>query len=349
MAISRYFPYAFGVSADDLTAIPDSAAIDGSVSYQDGWTQPYEYNLLTNPAALPIPRGQMNQLFYDITLNIKEYQEYGTPQWVVGNTVQYPIYARVYYSGAVYENQVSNNTVTPGTDSTWRTISGNVGGLPIGTIIDFGGAVVPVDFLACDGSAYSRSTYAALLAAIIFQSNGTTINGVNTLTGLTTTATLYVGAPIEGFGIPSGTTVASITSSTSITMSQNATASATVLVTFYSWGNGDGSTTFNVPDLRRRVCVGGAGTGSAVLGNKVGQIGGEEAHMQQISEMPSHDHSGSGMIYQSFNAGGGGTAAVETPGGNSGTYPVQVAAQGGGVAFNIMQPSAITLKCIKYQ
>ena len=124
MSISRYYVYPFGTDADDLTAIPDNAALDGSVSYQDGWTPPYEYNLLTNPAALPIPRGQMNQLFYDITLNIKEYQDYGTPQWVVGNTVEYPIYARVYYGGLVYENQVADNTITPGVDSTWLIVSG---------------------------------------------------------------------------------------------------------------------------------------------------------------------------------------------------------------------------------
>lgn len=123
MAISRYFPYPFAVDADDLTAIPNSSAIDGSVSYQDGWTPPYEQNLLTDPSALPIPRGQMNQLFYDITLNIKEYQEYGAPQWVVGNTVQYPVNAVVYYGGNTYQNQVADNTATPNTDSSWLRIN----------------------------------------------------------------------------------------------------------------------------------------------------------------------------------------------------------------------------------
>jgi len=121
MAISRYFPYAFGVDADDLTSIPDAAAVDGSVSYQEGWTVPYQYNLLTNPSALPIPRGQMNELFYDITLNIKQYQEYGTPEWYSG--VSYPIYARVYYNNLVYQNLVASNTATPGTDLTWQLAS----------------------------------------------------------------------------------------------------------------------------------------------------------------------------------------------------------------------------------
>lgn len=123
MPTPHYFLYPFGQNADDLTAIPDAPAIDGSVSYYYGWTDPYEYNLLTNPAALPIPRGQMNQLFYDVTLNIQEYQQYGVPAWY--STISYPIYARVYYSNLVYENQVASNTATPGTDISWLVVSGN--------------------------------------------------------------------------------------------------------------------------------------------------------------------------------------------------------------------------------
>lgn len=127
MTTPHYYIYPFGQNADDLTAIPDAAAVDGSVSYFYGWTDPYEYNLITNPAALPIPRGQMNQLFFDITNNIQEYQQYGTPQWVVGNTVSYPIYARVYYLGLVYQSLISSNTNTPGTDLTWQVVStGNI-------------------------------------------------------------------------------------------------------------------------------------------------------------------------------------------------------------------------------
>ena len=58
-----YYIYPFGTSADDLTSIPNTPPTDGSVNYQTGWTDAYELDLLTNPAALPIPRGQMNQLF----------------------------------------------------------------------------------------------------------------------------------------------------------------------------------------------------------------------------------------------------------------------------------------------
>src|SRR5690606_26841205 len=40
------------------------------------------------------------------------------------------------------------------------------GGNPVGTIIDFGGTSPPTNYLQCDGSAVSRTTYATLFAAI---------------------------------------------------------------------------------------------------------------------------------------------------------------------------------------
>ena len=45
-----------------------------------------------------------------------------------------------------------------------------------------------------------------------------------------------------------------------------------------TYGNGNGSTTFNVPDIRRRAVVGSGGTASTVLGNALGDTGGEEDH-----------------------------------------------------------------------
>lgn len=50
------------------------------------------------------------------------------------------------------------------------------------------------------------------------------------------------------------------------------------------YGSGDGSTTFNVPNLQTRVPVGKG------EGYELGDIGGEETHTLTIDEMPSHNH-----------------------------------------------------------
>jgi microcystin-dependent protein len=91
--------------------------------------------------------------------------------------------------------------------------------VPTGAILPYGGSSAPTGFLLCDGSAVSRTTYAALFTAI-------------------STA----------------------------------------------FGAGDGSTTFNLPDLRGRFPIGkaAAGTGS-VLGGTGGTI-------DHVHTGPSHTH-----------------------------------------------------------
>lgn len=53
-----------------------------------------------------------------------------------------------------------------------------------------------------------------------------------------------------------------------------------------TYGSGDGSTTFNLPNISERVIVGNNGDGEFSLGN----TGGEKEHALTINEMPSHTH-----------------------------------------------------------
>lgn len=56
------------------------------------------------------------------------------------------------------------------------------------------------------------------------------------------------------------------------------------------YGVGDGSTTFNVPDLRRRFL---AGIEPVMSGEfDLGHTGGEETHVLTTTEMPAHTHTG---------------------------------------------------------
>lgn len=61
-----------------------------------------------------------------------------------------------------------------------------------------------------------------------------------------------------------------------------------------TWGAGDGTTTFNVPDFRGRVPV-GVGTGSGLTARTLAASGGAETVQLTEAEMPSHTHAfGSG-------------------------------------------------------
>ena len=55
-----------------------------------------------------------------------------------------------------------------------------------------------------------------------------------------------------------------------------------------TYGAGNGSTTFNIPDLRGRVPVGVNSSDTEL--SAIGTKGGEKTHTLTIDEMPSHDH-----------------------------------------------------------
>lgn len=68
-----------------------------------------------------------------------------------------------------------------------------------------------------------------------------------------------------------------------------------------SFGVGDGSTTFNLPDFRGRSPL-GAGQGVGLSNRDVGDSGGEEEHQLNINEMPSHGgHRDAYSSYQHYS------------------------------------------------
>ncbi|MFT4039520.1 MAG: tail fiber protein, partial [Thermomicrobiales bacterium] len=98
-----------------------------------------------------------------------------------------------------------------------------------------------------------------------------------------------------------------------------------------AYGSGNGSTTFNVPDLRSRFPLGLDAAQTA--NDALGETGGTRAHTLAIGEMPSHTH------YE-VHTGSGGTTQIQGGGGSSGgvTTAVQTSATGGGGAHNNMPP-----------
>lgn len=180
----------------------------------------------------------------------------------------------------------------------------NIQTIPTGTVMDFAGTSEPSGFLFCYGQAVSRTTYAALFAAL-------------------------------------GTT----------------------------YGTGDGSTTFNLPDLRGRVTAGKDDMGgtsanrltSPINGDNLGAAGGSESHTLTAAQIPAHTHpvndpghthtqdcsvrlpSAGNNFNTPFN--GGATAALPV---NSATTGITIGNNtGGGGAHNNVQPTLILNKIIK--
>ena len=118
-----------------------------------------------------------------------------------------------------------------------------------------------------------------------------------------------------------------------------------------SFGAGNGTTTFNLPDARGRV-IGAIGTGSGLTARSLGHKEGTETHTLTIDEMPSHNHNvtdpGHTHSYtntpndQQVSALPGEQAAdqadfSQTTG--SSTTGITIQNTGGGGAHNNMQPT----------
>ena len=162
-----------------------------------------------------------------------------------------------------------------------QDINGAVSGdtLPIGAFMPYAGAVAPTNWLICDGSAVSRTTYRDL-----FNILGTT------------------------------------------------------------FGAGDGSTTFNLPDLRGKVPVGVDSNDTDF--NAIGKTYGEKSHTMTINEMPSHTH-----LYKygtnTGNTEGSLALANQVSGTISGDYGNAIQNTGDTQPFSVMQPSMATNYIIK--
>ena len=183
--------------------------------------------------------------------------------------------------------------------------------VPAGSVQMYAMNTAPTGWLLCDGTAVSRTTYANLFAAIVPSKGTVTITiatpGVVTLAshGFQTGDMIYLtttGALPTGLSQNTIYYVINVTSSTFrlATSAANAAAgtaintsgsqSGTHTLRYCPYGLGNGSSTFNVPDLRGRAPI-GAGTGSGLTARVLGTQYGAETVTLDSTSLPTHSHS----------------------------------------------------------
>lgn len=113
-----------------------------------------------------------------------------------------------------------------------------------------------------------------------------TISGVDTLTNSSGGAFVPTGV-IQMYGGSSAPTGWLLCDGTAVSRTTYASLFTAIGTNF---GVGNGSTTFNLPDLRGRSPI-GAGTGSGLTARTLGTNYGAETHTLSTSELPSHTHS----------------------------------------------------------
>lgn len=224
--------------------------------------------------------------------------------------------------------------------------------LPAGVILPWAGISLPSTdlgwtFLLCDGTAVSRSTYASLFA-ILNPSLGTATMTIASPTVVSLTAHgLVAGDPIYftttgalPTGVSANTRYYVITAGLTANAFQfsatlggaaiNATGSQSGTHTLRRtpYGLGDGSTTFNLPDLRANTMA-GMKAADANFAN-LGAVAGAATHTISISELPAHTHTSTGAPSDS-----GGGSNIQVGSGSSGSAVTGSA--GSGTAMSIVQ------------
>jgi microcystin-dependent protein len=191
--------------------------------------------------------------------------------------------------------------VTAGSGSSSGSSSSVGDGLQVGTVIPWSGLIAPVNYQFAYGQALSRSTYASLLTALTLSASITCVGGSPIITNIADTNNLAVGATLEALCVTGSPTIISKTAST-VTLTSNATISTSTTGVFFIYGNGDGLTTFNVPDLRGVTLVGRCNMGGVNCSNlnstyfstntnntpsALNAIGGSQSHVLTLPEIPT--------------------------------------------------------------
>lgn len=201
---------------------------------------------------------------------------------------------------------------------------------------------------------------AALVAQKIGLPTSPTTGDLLTFNGTTWVAS----PPAEAGGVPVGTVIwrASVNTPDGYLPVDGAAVSRTTYADLFAevgttHGVGDGSTTFNVPNAKKRVfvCLDPSNTNFDTMG----ETGGEETHTLTEAELAVHDHAVTDpghahSISGQFISGEGNNVAVTSgswpagSGTNAATTGISVGNAGSGSAHNNLQPYLVLSAFIKY-
>lgn len=237
---------------------------------------------------------------------------------------------------------------------------------------------------AITGTTFNKVTLTIpATGSTITVADGKTLTVSNTLTLTGTDGTTFVfpstsgtiatalTGEIKAYAFPSAPTGYLLCNGQAVSRATYPALDALMSANSYPYGNGDGSTTFNVPDLRGRVLAGSdtMGTTAAGLltgttmtnnGQTVGSTGGTQTHTLTEAEMPVHDHgvTDPGHVHTAppgriaLDGSAGANNSYSDPGGlapntGSNTTGITVDNAGSGNAHLNVQPTMITYWIIK--
>ncbi len=165
-ATQKFIRFLFAATGD-RTAVPDTTPVDGTVNYQTGYGFDYQ-RAKTDPLAKNIERDKLNQILYDLSLGLHQYQVSGFPEFITaadngGAPYAYAKNAFVLWptDGQVYVSLVAGNTSDPSDTTKWQL---GILGTGIGAIAYYPSTTPPVGYVKANGALLNRALYPSLWA-----------------------------------------------------------------------------------------------------------------------------------------------------------------------------------------
>lgn len=161
--MSKFFTIPFADKGDKKEVPLDDSS--GFVSYEKGYTADYEKDPAKDKGK-PIERDKLNQIFYDITANIKQWQEGTFPVWgaknLDGSNYGYPKDSVVRHRAITYRSLIDNNTFEPTDTTKWTLFTSVSNDTPVGTILEYPSEKPPQGYAICDGATFDKDVYKEL-------------------------------------------------------------------------------------------------------------------------------------------------------------------------------------------
>lgn len=162
-ATQKFFRILFARDGD-RAAVPDPTAGDGSISYQNGYG--FDYERATGDPLVKYPeRNKLNQVLYDLSLGLNQYQTHGFPEYIAaadngGAAYAYDKNAYVRWTdGLIYVSLVAANTADPTDLTKWAAL-----GAGVGAVTHFPATTAPAGYVKANGTLLSRASYPLLWA-----------------------------------------------------------------------------------------------------------------------------------------------------------------------------------------
>lgn len=354
----------------------DPATIQALAAFENGWD-----DAIIGAKRFP-PEEEMQSLQYLNTYQIAYMFQEGIPEYDASTTYYQKSIVKKTGTYELYGSVTDNNTGNALTDATKWTLLIDLSagfGIPYGATTNSGNdytvPTLPTFSAFTDGMLFIVKINAANTGATRINPNSIGLTAV-----VLTDNTALVGGELKAGGIylfsynattskiqllnpslqtiPAGSMMpfAGATVPTGWLLSYGQAVNRTTYANLFSaigttWGIGDGSTTFNLPDMRGRTPFGKDNMGGTsanrltatynggVDGSSLGNVGGEQAHVLTVAELAAHTHV-TATLTANTGAGGNSNALSSPVGATTGST-------GGDAAHNTVPPAAIFNMIIK--